>query len=82
MSKTTISEYHDWQYFGYYNTIIGASLSEPTVIIATRKSLYLCMYVAIHRPSVYSTCAYVNVDDHFHLEMIAKTNVIILDGAS
>ena len=41
-------QYHDWQYFGYYNTIIGASLSEPTLIIAKRKSLYLCMYVAIH----------------------------------
>ena len=53
-----------------------------TIIIATRKSRYLCMYVAIHRPSVYSACAYVNVDDHFHLEMIVKINVIIIDGAS
>ena len=79
MSKTTISEYHNWQYFGYYNTIIEAS---PTLIIATRKSLYLCIYVAIHRPSVYSACAYVNVDDHFHLEMIVKIKVIILEEAS
>ena len=36
------------------------------------------MYVAINRPSDYSACAYVNVDDHFHLEMIVKVNVIIL----
>ena len=36
------------------------------------------MYVAINRPSDYSACAYVNVDDHFHLEMIVKINVIIL----
>ena len=40
------------------------------------------MYVAIHRPSVYSACVYVNVDDHFHLEMIVKINVIILEEAS
>ena len=58
------------------------SLAITTLIIATRKSLYLRTYVAIHRPSVYSACAYVNVDDHFHLEMIVKINVIILDGAS
>ena len=57
-------------------------LTITTLIIATRKSLYLCMYVAIHRPSVYCACAYVNVDDHFHLEMIVKINVIILDEAS
>ena len=57
-------------------------LAITTLIIATRKSLYLCMYVAIHRPSVYGACAYVNVDDHFHLEMIVKINVIILDEAS
>ena len=48
------------------------SLAITTLIIATRKLLYLSMYVAIHRPSVYSACAYVNVDDHFHLEMIVK----------
>ena len=58
------------------------SLTITTLINATRKSLYLCMYVAIHRPSVYSACAYVNVDDHFHLEMIVKIDVIILDEAS
>ena len=57
-------------------------LTITTLIIATRKSLYLCMYVAIHHPSVYCACAYVNVDDHFHLEMIVKINVIILDEAS
>ena len=81
MSKTTISEYYDWQYFGYYNTIIGASLSEPHTNHCYEKIAVL-MYVAIHRPCVYSACAYVNVDDHFHLEMIVKINVIILDEAS
>ena len=63
--------------FGHFR-----SLAITTLIIATRKSLYLCVYVAIHRPSVYSACAYGNVDDHFHLEMIVKINVIILDEAS
>ena len=58
------------------------SLAITTLIIATRKSLYLCMYVAIHCPSIYGACAYVNVDDHFHLEMIVKINVIILDESS
>ena len=57
-------------------------LAITTLIIATRKSLYLCMYVAIHRPTVYCSCAYVNVDDHYHLEMIVKINVTILDKAS
>ena len=63
--------------FGHFR-----SLAITTLIIATTKSLYLCMYVVIHRPSVYSACAYVNVDDHFHLEIIVKINVIILDEAS
>ena len=58
------------------------SLAITKLVIATRKSLYLCMNVAIHRPSVYGACAYVFVDDHFHLEMIVKINVIILDEAS
>ena len=40
------------------------------------------MQVAIHRPNDYSACVYVNVDDHFHLEMIVKIKVIIQDEAS
>ena len=38
------------------------SLAITTLIFATRKSLYLCMYIAIHRPSIYSACANVNFD--------------------
>ena len=44
-------------------SLMGLAHARPTLIIATRKSLYLymyvCMYVAIGRPRVYSACAYV-----------------------
>ena len=45
-----------------YVSIIGASLSEPHTNHCYEKIavlMYVCMYVAIRRPRVYSACAYV-----------------------